>query len=585
MLKARLIPTPLIEDREREPIVIEQRSPPARLRSLRVVGRFLSYWLSLLWLRLTGRYSPDVRAVRLREVFEDLGGLWMKVGQLLSLRSDLFDAAICRELSRLQYRAVGFPPETARAIIEEDLGKPLGEVFSTFEMAPIAAASICQVHRAVLRYREVTVVVKVQRPDVDASFKRDMSLVRFVINRLIGFNVIPHMRWRDFLWELEEIMREEVDYRYEASNLRRMKSSLRRHKVYVPKAYLDLCTRRVLVMEYVSGVLMSDYIDKRKHDPARLIAWQEENDVNPKKVAKRLFCSTLRQLLEDNMFHADLHPGNILLLRESRFALIDFGTIGTVEQGFLRTYRLSLSALASRDFARAADYTLHYGPEAPIHVRQVREDLIRRFRSWEAKTHLRNLEYHEKSLGSAGTETGQVLMKYRVPVNWALLKISRTMTTLDASLSYLMPTTSYTSLFKAYLRKAVRRQFRGGLAGQLKDGLRATIGMLDEYGALLSPAFREQTLLLKSVSARANRFVLVVYETLALLMTGVTILIAWLGLYQSRFYSFDPYLPEILIKHAVLVPPIPLGWWILMTLCAFLLTRMFRRLAREAADA
>ncbi|MDQ5908361.1 MAG: ubiquinone biosynthesis protein [Pseudomonadota bacterium] len=582
MLKAKLIPAPLIEHHEREPLTIENRPQPSRFRSSRVVWRFLHFWLTLQGLRLTRRYSLETRAERLRQLFEDLGGLWVKVGQLLSLRADILDPVMCRELSRLQYRAIGFPPETARAIIEADLGKPLGAVFSEFEMAPLAAASICQVHKAVLRYRDIPVVVKVQRPEAGESFKRDMALVRWLINRLIGFGVTPHMRWRDFLWELEQIMLEELDYRYEAAHLRRMRASLRRHQVYVPKAYVDHCTPRILVMEFVPGVLMSDYISVSQHDPTRLMTWEKANNVNPEKVAKRLFCSTLRQLLEDNLFHADLHPGNILLLKNSRVALIDLGTVGTVEQEFLRTYRLSLSALVARDFARAADYTLHYAPEAPTNVLRLREDLIRCYRLWEAKTHLRNLDYHQKSLGSAGTESGQVLMAYKVPVNWALLKISRTMTTLDASLSYLMPSASYTRLFKTYLRQAQKRQMKGGIVNRAKDSLREMLGAADEYGALLSPAIRQQTLVLKSMGTRANRFVRVVYRYLTYLAGGSTIIVGWLGLYQSSLESFDDYMPRIVLEHAAHVPRIPDGWWLLLFLGGVLVTRMFRRLTREA---
>ncbi|MCB1822390.1 MAG: AarF/ABC1/UbiB kinase family protein, partial [Candidatus Competibacteraceae bacterium] len=484
MLKTKLIPTPLLDHHEREPITIAadaRQAQLARFRS-RPIRVMLGFMLEMLWLRLTGRRTPEMHARRLREVFEQMGGLWIKVGQLLSLRADLLDEATCRELSQLQYRAVGFPPEVARAIIEKDLDQPLGDVFTEFELTPLAAASICQVHKAVLRHTRTSVVVKVQRPEVTQSFLRDMRLVRRLINMLIGFNVAPHLRWRDFLWELEQIMLEELDYRYEASHLRRMKASLRGHRVYVPKVYRRLCSPRVLVMEFVAGVLMSDYITVRNHDPARLSIWLETNNVKPTKVATRLFCSTLRQLLEDNLFHADLHPGNILLLKNSRVALIDLGTIGTVEQEFLRTYRLSLNALANRDFSRAADYSLHYAPEVPTDVRRLREDLVRCYRLWEAKTHLRNLDYHQKSLGSVGTESGQVLMTYKVPVNWALLKISRTMTTLDASLSYLMPSASYTRLFKSYLRQARRRQLQGGIMRRAGDSVREMIGAMDEYG-------------------------------------------------------------------------------------------------------
>jgi len=583
MLKAKLIPTPLIEHHERESITIETRLRPVRFQSIRVAGRFLHLWGTLFWLRLTGRYHPEICAQRLRQLFEELGGLWVKVGQLLSLRADILDEAICRELSRLQYRAIGFPPQTARAIIEADLGQPLDAVFTEFEMAPLAAASICQVHKAVLRYTETPVVVKVQRPEAAQSFQRDMALVRFLIRRLIGFGVAPHLRWRDFLWELEQIMLEELDYRYEASHLRRMKASLHGHRVYVPKVYQQLCTPRVLVMEFIAGVLMSDYITVRHHDPARLIAWLEANNVKPAKVASRLFCSTLRQLLEDNLFHADLHPGNILLLKNSRIALIDLGTVGTVEQEFLRTYRLSLNALVSRDFARAADYTLHYAPETPTNIMRLREDLIRCYRLWEAKTHLRSMDYHQKSLGSVGTESGQVLMAYKVPVNWALLKISRTMTTLDASLSHLMPSASYTRLFKTYLRQAQKRQLQGGMARRVKDSIREMLGVVDEYGALLSPTIRQQTLLLKSISSRTSRFTREVYRTmfwlLALWMTVAT----WFLLYQHYLHDINQkYMPKSLVDLADNVPHIDHPWWVLILGITWLLLRMFRRLARKA---
>jgi ubiquinone biosynthesis protein len=584
MLKTKLIPTPLIDHHEREPITIAadaRQAQLARFRS-RPIWMMLKFTREMLWLRLTRRYTREARAQRLREVFEQMGGLWIKVGQLLSLRADLLDEATCQELSQLQYRAIGFPPEVARAIIEEDLGQPLGDIFTEFEMAPLAAASICQVHKAVLRHTGTSVVVKVQRPEVAQSFQRDMRLVRRLINTLVSFNVAPHLRWRDFLWELEQIMLEELDYRYEASHLRRMKASLRGHRVYVPKVYRRLCSPRVLVMEFVPGVLMSDYITVRNHDPARLSIWLETNNIKPTKVATRLFCSTLRQLLEDNLFHADLHPGNILLLKNSRVALIDLGTIGTVEQEFLRTYRLSLNALANRDFSRAADYSLHYAPEVPANVRRLREDLVRCYRLWEAKTHLRNLDYHQKSLGSVGTESGQVLMTYKVPVNWALLKISRTMTTLDASLSYLMPSASYTRLFKTYLRQARRRQFQGGIIRKAGDSIREMIGAMDEYGALLSPTIREQTLMLKSMTARANRFTREVYRTMSWLLTIGLLIAVWLWFYQHHLDGLAQYLPGEMIDLANDIPHIDHPWWMVIIGIGLLLLRMFHRLARKA---
>jgi ubiquinone biosynthesis protein len=265
---------------------------------------------------------------------------------------------LCEELSQLQFRSVGFPWRQAREIIEKDLGRPVEEIFASIEQMPMAAASICQVHRARLRGSGFEVIVKVQRPYVEQDMARDLHILELFIGFFKALNIMSFLRWDSLIWELRQILLEEVDYRYEASNQRRMRKMLRPQRVYVPHLVDDLCTKRVLVMEYVPGGLMSDYLELYRSDPAKLADWLRENNIDPKRVGVRLFRSFFRQLMEENFFHADLHPGNILLLRDSRFCLIDFGSAGSVEANLLRFYTMSLMALAERDFRRAVDYTL-----------------------------------------------------------------------------------------------------------------------------------------------------------------------------------------------------------------------------------
>ena len=160
------------------------------------------------------------------------------------------------------------------------------------------------------------------------------------IAKLSQWSIQPHMRWQDMLWEVEQLMAEELDYNYEIANIRRMKKVLSRHNIYVPKVFSHYCSERVLVMEFIHGVVMADYLKVAASDPLRLKAWCEENNVEPRRLGKRLFFSNLRQLFEDNLFHGDLHPGNIVLLRDSRIAFIDLGSIGFSDRDFLEKYAL-----------------------------------------------------------------------------------------------------------------------------------------------------------------------------------------------------------------------------------------------------
>src|SRR5262249_47012461 len=149
----------------------------------------------------------------------------------------------------------------------EELGRPLSEVFDRFDDQPIAAASIGQVHRARLRQEKVEVVVKVQRPSVEITFRSDLAWIRRLVHTFHRLGLWPHMRWKDLILELDEIVLEEVDYRYELAAARRMRWVLRSHDIYVPKTFRAYTSRRVLVQEYIAGVTMSEYVTILRHTP------------------------------------------------------------------------------------------------------------------------------------------------------------------------------------------------------------------------------------------------------------------------------------------------------------------------------
>jgi ubiquinone biosynthesis protein len=588
MLDETLLPTLLERAKDRRPVEIVEPAPEPRWAFGRVVWLFVGHLIGRFWKRATGRFDRAAEARRLREVFEELGGLWIKIGQLASMRSDVFSEEVCLELSKLQHQAVGFPLSIVEDILEQEYGSDPGEVFQYFSDEPIAAASISQVHLALLREPSVVVAVKVRRPNAERSFLRDLSHIKQLVGILGFFGIGEHLHLEEALWELEQMVREELDFRYEAANTRRMRKSLKRHNVYVPRVFHKVSNRHVLVTEYIDGLLMSDYIRIGRSDPKRVKAWCLANNVDPDKVGRRLFRSALRQIFEDNLFHADIHPGNIILLRDSRFALIDFGTIGSCEQDLLTNYRTCLSALAQKDFGKAAEVMLRLtiAPPSLGDVKNLRRDLVRSYREWESRTHLTGVGYHERSLGAAGSDAGKIMTRYRVTLSWAFMRINRTWSTMDASLSFLMPDSNYVELFNDYFESARRRRMAprkilrraANAAGQIS-------AKMDEYGYALDQLVRRQQLYSTIIGSTSERIVRAVTTFLRFIRFVLTLgFIA--SLVSFIILHHDSLVPEheemFLDRFASQLKDVPYEWWwvILTVLIAanFAFKKIVRRL-------
>ncbi|MEQ8816166.1 MAG: AarF/UbiB family protein [Thalassobaculum sp.] len=588
MLDETLLPTLLERAKERQPVEIREPDPEPRFAFARVLGSFGGHILGCWFKKLAGRSDPDAEAVRLRQVFENLGGLWIKIGQLASLRTDVFSEPTCRELARLQHQAIGFPLPLVEDILRQVYGAELDSIFQYFSEEPIAAASISQVHLALLREPNVVVAVKVRRPTAERSFLRDLRHIKRLIGIIDFLGIGEHLHLDDALWELEQMVREELDFRFEAANTKRMRKSLKDHNVYVPRVFRSVSNRLVLVTEFIDGVLMSDFIRIGQNDPKRVEHWCRVNNVDPEKVGKRLFRSVLRQILEDNLFHADVHPGNIILLRDSRFVLIDFGTIGFCEREMLANYKVSLQAMAQKDFGKAAEVMLRLAIAPPSlgDVKNLRRDLVRTYRDWEGRTHLTGVGYHERSLGAAGAEAGRIMTRYRVTLSWAFMRINRTWTTMDASLSYLIPNANYIELFSGYFEASRRRHMA---PRRVLRGVVSTVGRVasrvDEYNAALEQLVRRQQLYSTIIGSTSERIVRAITTFLRFVRLMLTLAFS-AGLVSFVILHHDSLVPEhepiFLDRFAKQLEGVPYEWWwvILTVLIAanFAFKKIVRRL-------
>jgi ubiquinone biosynthesis protein len=524
----------LIEEHERPEIPIVDEAPVARMRGLHVGLNLTKLLFKIFFLKVSGRLSTEKMGQLVADFCEHMGVLWIKLGQLFSMRSDILPKPMCDQLAKLQDHVVGFPPQVAKKILDQELGRDLDDIFSEFHDIPWAAASIAQIHRAKLRKENVWVAVKIRRPGVDRVFLKDMGLINFLVGIMTKLSLIHHVRWDDFIWELKQVLTEELDYYYEASNQERMREKLDHHDIYAPKVFKEYCTQRVLVMEFIDAVSMADYLYVSRTDPGRIENWLEENDIDKDKVAKQLIHSYLRQLLEDNLFHADMHPGNIFLLRESKIALLDFGSIGSNERDMLRRYDAFLMDLSRGLYAKAIDSFLMIPPDLPSDgLTQVKEVLQRGLHSWGTRCEIKELPYREKSPSFIFDFMTRTMTQNGIAINWAFFKLIRGWGTMDTSLRELNPRSDPLYLTREYSRERKKREFVEVLF-QIPRNLIRLQNLLDypeeasERALYTGSTVRRMAQVFESTSSRVSSLLATAFSIFAKINLLATLLILFL---------------------------------------------------------
>jgi ubiquinone biosynthesis protein len=323
-------------------------------RPLRLVF-FLSPWT---WFQ---RRRGANRAERLRLALEELGPIFVKFGQALSTRRDLLPTDIADELARLQDQVPPFPGSAARAAIERSCGKPLSELYASFDEQPLAAASIAQVHVAQLRDgREV--IVKVLRPGMREVIGRDIEVL-YALARLAHrwWPEAHRLKPLEIVREYEQTVMDELDLMREAANASQLKRNFAGSALlYVPEVHWDYCRTDVMVMERIHGVPIGDL--------ARLRALGTDF----KRLAESGVEIFFTQVFRHNFFHADMHPGNIFVIvddpKQPRYAAVDFGIVGTLDLRDQRYLAENFLAVFERNYRRVAELHIESG-WVPKHVR------------------------------------------------------------------------------------------------------------------------------------------------------------------------------------------------------------------------
>ena len=305
-----------------------------------------------------GRTLKAPRGQRIREALEQLGPIFVKLGQVLSTRRDLLPLDIADELAKLQDRVPPFSSDIAVAAVERALGKPIDQIFVSFDRTPIASASIAQVHFAVLRDRnglQREVAVKVLRPDMLLAIDKDLSLMRWMARWLERLSADGRrLKPREVVAEFDKYLHDELDLVREASSAAQLRRNMEGlNLVLIPEMLWDYCTTNVLVMERMHGVPISQ-VDRLR-----------AAGVDIPKLARDGVTLFFTQVFRDGFFHADMHPGNIQVSLDpqtfGRYISLDFGIVGTLTSVDKEYLAQNFVAFFRRDYKRVAELHIESG--------------------------------------------------------------------------------------------------------------------------------------------------------------------------------------------------------------------------------
>ena len=470
------------------------------------IGQYLEIGLQFISRQRREQVEKLSRAERVRLILEELGPTFIKLGQVLSTRPDLVPAEFLVELEKLQDAVPPFPFAQVKDIVESELRHPLSETFARFDETSLAAASIGQVHRARLHQGE-DVVVKVQRPGIRQVIEVDLEILLHLATLLERHIEEARIhRPAKIVEEFGRVMEQELDYQAEIAHLERFASQfIEDETVYVPKVYRDFSTSRVLTMEYVEGVNLDD-----------LDALAQQK-LDRKRIAARGAQLILKQVFVHGFFHADPHPGNVIILPGEVICYLDFGMVGRLDQRSREDFADLIYGAASRDAAktttallRLTEHADDVEPDVRALERDVGEMIDRHVVSQLGHVDLRQLLQ----------QTLQLVVRHRQRIPADLVTMLKAMATVESLGVLLDPELDMVAAAEPYVRRLKTERFsprrvlgdlvESGadllqLAREVPSGLREILKLARRGGLAMSVEHRGLVKLLDTYEKIANR--------------------------------------------------------------------------------
>ena len=380
-------------------------------------------------------------SVRVRLALEELGPTFVKLGQILSTRPDIIPREYIKELEKLQDEVPPYSYDLVEQMVQKELGANVSELFKSFDEKPFAAASLGQAHKAILKEDKVKVVVKVQRPDMEKIIETDLDIL-FQLARLTE-KYIPESRLYDPVGVAEEFaktIRMELDYGTEGRNAERFRKNFKEDKtVFIPNIYWELSSKYILTMEYIEGIKINHLkeLDKAGYDR--------------KQIAENGAKAFMKQMLIDGFFHADPHPGNILVMENEIIGFMDFGMMGKIDEESREKYIDLLIAVLEYDSNKilAGMLELGFTSQETIDTRSFKIDIADILAQYYDKA------LKEIKLGEFVTQLVQISIKYHIKMPAELTLLGKSLLTIEGIGLVLDPDFNLTEIAKPYIKEII----------------------------------------------------------------------------------------------------------------------------------
>ena len=382
---------------------------------------------------------------RLRMALSELGPTFIKLGQFLSTRPDLVGVKLADELQKLQTDVPADPPEVARRILEIEFGASPNEVFGYFEDQPMASASIGQVHRARLKSGE-EVVVKIQKAGIQRKVDVDLEILSGLAQMAERIPEFENYRPNAMVAEFRRVFRHELDFSREARNIQHFAREFRSDPtVHVPRCYPELSTSRVLTMEFVDGIKLSD--------TAGLV----EAGIDLTEIARRGATLYLEMIFGKSFYHADPHPGNALVMPGNVIALLDFGMVGRLDERLQESIEEMLLAIATQDAEHMTGIIIRLG-SVPSGLDRAALSLdVADFITLYASQSLEDFD-----LSGALNDLTEMIRRYQISLPARVAMLIKVLVTLEGTAQLLNPSFSLMEVMRPYRKRMILKRLSPG---------------------------------------------------------------------------------------------------------------------------